>query len=148
MITLHIIRHGETDSNARGHRTGWSNPALNAEGIKQAEHLRKWFDQHQDLPLFSSDLRRAEQTAEIASGRKPVMTDLLREQNWQTETQSELSDRCQLFINSIANSEVVVVTHGRTARLLEAILSCTPLSKVPAYKNGEIRTVSNGLSLF
>lgn len=66
---LLLVRHGQTDENARGILQGQSQTALNATGHAQArqlaDRLRTYIPRAE--ALVSSDLVRARQTAEILS---------------------------------------------------------------------------------
>ncbi len=99
MTTILLARHGETDWNRDGRFQGWADPPLNARGRAQAEALA---DQLRHTPfdaVFSSDLRRARETAEIVAAphEVPVVTDQgLREidvGSWSGLTRSEIEER-------------------------------------------------------
>jgi len=79
-----LIRHGLTDWNLQQRWQGHSDIPLNAEGIRQAERVAEELSRYELEVLFSSDLARAEQTAQIISQRHalPVLTTKgLREVN-------------------------------------------------------------------
>ena len=59
---IYLIRHGQDDETVRG---GWSNAPLTELGIQQAEELAKKLDELNIRRIYSSDLRRSMQTAEI-----------------------------------------------------------------------------------
>ena len=59
---IYLIRHGQDDETVRG---GWSNAPLTEVGIQQAEELAKKLDELNISRIYSSDLRRSMQTAEI-----------------------------------------------------------------------------------
>lgn len=83
--TLYIVRHGQTDWNARGLLQGQSDIPMNNEGIKQAKMLSKNLQDIKFDAIFSSDLVRAKRTAEIiAFERKMAVatTKLLRERRY------------------------------------------------------------------
>lgn len=64
---IYLVRHGADDETIRG---GWSDHPLTGEGVTQAEKLADFVDWN--LPvrqLYSSDLRRAMQTAEPIAQR-------------------------------------------------------------------------------
>ena len=67
MTTLILVRHGETDWNAQHRWQGHSDTRLNDAGREQARLLAE------GLPdvdaLYSSDLARARETAEILAGK-------------------------------------------------------------------------------
>jgi broad specificity phosphatase PhoE len=68
---LLLVRHGETESNARGHLLGRADPPLSATGRRQAVELGEWLPPV-DL-VVSSPLLRARQTAEALGS--PVTID-------------------------------------------------------------------------
>ena len=64
MITLYLIRHGETEWNKSGRYQGSTDVALSAMGLKQAEKTKEYF---KEIPLdgvISSPLQRARITAQ------------------------------------------------------------------------------------
>ncbi len=68
---LYIIRHGQSEGNINGDITG-TNPPLTQIGIEQAQELA---ERIQPIPIdeiYSSDLIRAKQTAEIIAARKAL----------------------------------------------------------------------------
>jgi broad specificity phosphatase PhoE len=66
---LHLIRHGETEWNRDGRIQGHSDPPLSAAGREQAEALAERLAAEPIGELWSSDLRRALETAEpLAAG--------------------------------------------------------------------------------
>ncbi len=66
-MKLHLVRHGETECNRMMIVQGWVHTPLNFRGRGQAEELRRQLtDRKIDInALYSSDLLRAVQTAEI-----------------------------------------------------------------------------------
>ena len=83
-MKLVLVRHGQTYANAEAIHQGWSNVALSELGKKQAEKVReKLSERHFDV-IYSSDLCRAVETAEIIACNYPStinFTQLLREVN-------------------------------------------------------------------
>jgi broad specificity phosphatase PhoE len=67
VTTLLLARHGETDWNRDGRWQGHSNTRLNESGRRQAAELAEALD-GVDV-LYSSDLDRARETAEIVAAR-------------------------------------------------------------------------------
>ena len=66
-MICYIVRHGKDDNTVRG---GWSDTPLTAEGIMEVEKLASVLSKSLDLDIkkmYSSDLKRAKQTAEIIS---------------------------------------------------------------------------------
>lgn len=99
MTLLLLARHGQTDWNRDGIWQGQADPPLNAVGRAQARRLA---ERLRPVPLdaiYSSDLRRAVETAEIVAAAKglPVVTDpRLREADvgsWTGLTREEIARR-------------------------------------------------------
>jgi uncharacterized phosphatase len=74
---IYAIRHGQTDLNKEGRLQGRNGFPLNDIGIKQAEELRGELSDVKFDYVFSSPQERAVQTAEIATGIKPVVDSRL-----------------------------------------------------------------------
>lgn len=92
-----IIRTGETDWNMQGRWQGWVAAPLNAHGRAQAAKLAQFVRNIGMKALYSSDLRRASETAEILAeslGYTPIYDERLRERNigiWQGLTRKEFT---------------------------------------------------------
>lgn len=83
--TLYIVRHGETEANVKDIVSGHSESDLTKKGKKQAQDLAGQFKDISFDAIFSSDLERAKQTAEIISLEKKLLVNtnkLLRERNF------------------------------------------------------------------
>lgn len=65
MTRFCLVRHGETDWNLQGRYQGQSGEGLNATGFLQAQTLAACLKPHTFASIYSSDLQRAVQTAEI-----------------------------------------------------------------------------------
>ena len=87
LATVYVVRHGETDWNIKGVIQGHTDIPLNSKGKTQAKNLSaKLKDVFFDA-VFSSDLMRAKETAEIVALEKKIAvqaTQLLRERNFGT----------------------------------------------------------------
>lgn len=87
MKQIILVRHGEAMNNIPNSVIGgWSNVELTELGIKQAEAVaeRLLEDNLGDIPMYTSDLRRARHTAEIIAeklGKTLIETSSLREHN-------------------------------------------------------------------
>jgi broad specificity phosphatase PhoE len=79
-----LIRHGETDWNAEQRWQGHNNIPLNRVGIAQAEALAEKVGNFSPEVLLSSDLARAQQTAQVIARRLKIpfyIAEQLREVN-------------------------------------------------------------------
>ena len=99
MTTILLARHGETDWNRDRRWQGHADPPLNEEGRRQAEALA---DELADRPLaavYTSDLRRARETAEIVAKVHRLEVEIepaLREihvGSWEGLTAAEVEER-------------------------------------------------------
>ena len=86
-----LVRHGETDWNREKRFQGHTDIALNEKGLRQAAHIRRYFDQLElaNTTLYqhcvSSDLNRAYTTAKSIHGEKLPPIELnadLRERHY------------------------------------------------------------------
>jgi 2,3-bisphosphoglycerate-dependent phosphoglycerate mutase len=143
VTTLLLVRHGETDWNADGRLQGQTDRPLSDFGRRQA---RKLAEELADEPLeaiYSSDLARARETAEIVGERLglPVVLDPeLREKDWGSwegltaverdrvefvgESTEEHQERILRALQRIAErhpggGSVLVVTHGGSMRRVQ-----------------------------
>lgn len=93
-----FIRPGQTDWNKQGRQQGWVASPLDARGVHQAEKLAKVMPSIGVGALYSSDLVRAKQTADIVAhklGLTPIFDERLRERavgQWQGLTLNEIRD--------------------------------------------------------
>lgn len=67
MTTIVFVRHGNTDWNIENRAQGHSNNPLNSTGFRQARAVAERLAEENWDFLFSSDLLRARQTAEMIS---------------------------------------------------------------------------------
>ena len=143
---LLLARHGETEWNRVGRWQGHADPPLNDAGRRQAEELAEELIGDGVAAVYSSDLRRASETAHLVAERLglPVVEDRdLREidvGSWSGltraeieerfpdgtrpdgETREQLTDRVVSAVERIADAHpgenVLVVTHGGAIRAL------------------------------
>lgn len=80
--TLYLVRHGETEFNKAGIMQGHVDSPLTEEGVRQVEATRANLKHIKFDAVFSSDLYRAQHTAEIIKLDKEILlqtSELLRE---------------------------------------------------------------------
>ena len=99
ITTILLARHGETDWNREGRWQGWADPPLNPTGRVQAAALAEQLAETPLDAVYSSDLRRALETAELLAEphQLNVVTDPdLREIDigaWSGLTRVEIAER-------------------------------------------------------
>jgi broad specificity phosphatase PhoE len=159
MTTLLLARHGETDWNREGRWQGWADPPLNDTGREQARRLAEELRAMPFDAVYSSDLRRAHETAEIlaAPHEVPVLVDPgLREidiGSWSGLTRAEIAERfpdggrpdgesheehaarVRAAVVRIARDHlgerILLVGHGGTIRSIHDVISDVPYHPVP-----------------
>jgi broad specificity phosphatase PhoE len=143
VTTLLLVRHGETDWNAEGRLQGHTDRPLSDFGRRQARKLADELVDENLEAIYSSDLARARETAEIVGERLvlPVMFDAdLREKDWgnwegltaverdrvefvgeSTEAHQERILRAlrQIAERHADEGTVLVVTHGGSMRRVQ-----------------------------
>ncbi len=168
MTTLLLVRHGETDWNAEGKLQGHSDRPLNDFGRRQANALADRLEGEEIAAIYSSDLARAKETAEILGARVGVAVVVdpdLREKNWGSwegltgderltvefvgEATEDHRDRTLRAIARIVElhprGRVVVVTHGGSVRRVQASVSGFAL---PVIENCSVWAVAHEDGVF
>jgi probable phosphoglycerate mutase len=144
VTTILLARHGETDWNRDLRFQGHADEPLNDTGRAQAERLAVMLQDEQLAAVYSSDLRRARETAEIvahALGLPLAADPRLREidvGSWQGRTRAEIDGaswdgetyddhraRSVAALVGIAaahpGARVLVVSHGGTLRRIQEV---------------------------
>jgi alpha-ribazole phosphatase len=97
MGKLYLVRHGETAWNAEARYQGHMDTTLNEAGLYQAQKLQERFIKEHINAIFSSDLKRAVETASIIAKPKNIQVQLspsLRELSfgeWEGLTYKEIT---------------------------------------------------------
>jgi uncharacterized phosphatase len=73
ILLIYVVRHGRTNWNKEGRLQGRQGLPLNEEGLLEAENVRDRLKKIRFDYVFSSPQERAIQTAEIATGIKPLV---------------------------------------------------------------------------
>jgi 2,3-bisphosphoglycerate-dependent phosphoglycerate mutase len=140
VTTLLLVRHGETDWNAERRWQGHADIPLNGRGRDQAVRLAEELAHEPVAAIYSSDLSRARETAEIVGIRLgvPIVLDAdLREidvgtregltwpetrerTDWDGEPHEAHAERILGALRRIAarhdDERLLVVTHGGSIR--------------------------------
>ena len=158
MTTILLARHGETDWNRDGIWQGWADPPLNDDGRAQARRLAEQLRETPFDAVYSSDLQRARETAELVAEPHgvPVITDPgLREidiGSWSGLTRAEIDERfpqgirpdgetrdqhaarvleaVERIARANPGRRILLVTHGGTMRALHGHVSDEPFHPV------------------
>jgi 2,3-bisphosphoglycerate-dependent phosphoglycerate mutase len=144
VTTLLLVRHGETDWNADGRLQGHTDRPLSDFGRRQARRLAEELEGEELQAIYSSDLARARETAEIVGERLGLPVELdpdLREKDWGNwegltaverdrvefvgESTGAHQERTLRALRLIAerhpgDGRVLVVTHGGSMRRVQA----------------------------
>lgn len=146
---VYLVRHGETDWNRERRFQGHRDIPLSAAGLIQAERLAQSLKSEVFEAIYSSDLRRALQTAEIIAKEHdlPVKTlKKLRERTvgeWEGLTQEEVAARYpdwrQRIAKGLHGAESLVELQKRMTDQLEEL--------VRLHRGGRILVVSHGGSI-
>jgi broad specificity phosphatase PhoE len=140
---LLLVRHGETDWNAEGRLQGQTDRPLSDYGRRQALQLADELGSEEFEAIYSSDLTRTRQTAEVVGRRLALPVELdsdLREKDWGTwegltsaerdrvefvgESTEAHQERILRALRRIAERHprdglVLVVTHGGSMRRVQ-----------------------------
>lgn len=81
-MNLYLVRHGQSIANSNKTHSGWSQIPLTEKGRSDAERAGQYLRTLHFDRVYSSDLRRAVETARFAlPGCEPVQLPVLRERN-------------------------------------------------------------------
>jgi broad specificity phosphatase PhoE len=146
-----LARHGETEWNRLGRWQGHADPPLNELGRSQAETLAAQLRDDGVSAVYSSDLRRASETAAIVAGRLGLdVTELraLREidvGSWSGLTREEVQER---FPDGFARWRAGEIGHdGETREELETRVVSAVESIAHRHTDQTVLVVTHGGSI-
>jgi alpha-ribazole phosphatase len=154
MTELILVRHGETDWNTQGRYQGQSDVPLNEAGRVQADRLAASLQGQAIAAIYSSDLRRARETAEAlarSSGAPLHFDPRLREIDqgeWEGMLFDEIQRRyAESFQRRRRDPLRVAPPGGETVgqvreRVLEAVQDIRR-----RHPGGRVAIISHGLAL-
>jgi broad specificity phosphatase PhoE len=154
MTNFCLVRHGQTDWNLEGRYQGQSDVPLNENGRIQARNLAIQLSQEYFDSIYSSDLKRAAETAHIIADRLHLSVHLdlrLREINqgdWEGQLVEVIQARyADLWEQRTVDPASVRPPGGETVGEV-ADRVAHALDEISArYPAGKILLVSHGLSL-
>jgi broad specificity phosphatase PhoE len=150
VTTLLLARHGETDWNRDGRFQGHADPPLNDRGRRQAHALADFLAAEPLEAIYSSDLLRAEETAQIVAmqrGMDVLVDPQLRERDvgeWSGLTFTQIEERFPNQIQAWREGRVVV-GESREALTERVVAAARRISA--AHPEGVVLVVSHGGAL-
>lgn len=153
MLTIYLLRHGQTAWNADNNRyCGRTDIPLTAKGIAQAELVREQLAGIEFLNVYSSPLDRAFTTAGIASGRDVIKDQRLIEADfgsWETKTKEEfILENENLWLNWMSDPAVHRAGgNGETGTEIVTRVDSFFREMAATYPDGNIMVVAhNGIN--
>jgi broad specificity phosphatase PhoE len=150
MLTLYLVRHGQTAYNAEGRVQGWLDIPLDEAGLRQAERVGQRFAARAIDAVYSSSLARAARTAQsiaAACNREAVLDDRLREYHmgdWTGLTGDEIS---AVTPGMRWDGPEVVIPGGESAHDMRERVSAWLDDLLRAHAAGRVVAVTHGGTL-
>jgi probable phosphoglycerate mutase len=158
ILTIHLVRHGQTDWNKQARMQGQSDIPLNATGLRQADAAAVALSGRPIGAVIASDLIRARQTAEpIAAGAgvKLVLEPALRERSFgsaegqfETEIDRQLAGRFrERWADpdfTFAGGETRRQLYQRVGAFLRDLLTSPPQGEIVLVAHGGTLQVARG----
>lgn len=157
MLTIYLIRHGETEENARGVFQGQTPGTLSELGRAQAATLCEPLSQLHFDAAYCSDLQRCKDTAAIALQRTsctPIYTTLLRERdmgnlvgkpiagaviNDSVESVEACAARARRLLQRLKEKHdgetLLLFSHGYFCRIIQSVLTGIDHQDIPLMTN-------------
>lgn len=152
--TFYIVRHGQTNWNILGKTQGHGNSDLTQKGIEQAEELSKNMLNYPIDYIYTSDLGRAVQTAEIIGknlGLEVNKTEQLREMGfgaWEglliDEIKKDYKDVYDVWRNK---PHLVNIPGGETLHLIQDRVDTFIKDLNEKYNNKHIVLVTHSVTV-
>ena len=134
-LRIYLTRHGQTDYNNEGRIQGWTDVPINALGRQQAQALKTHLIGISVDAIYSSNLRRSRETAEIVHGSVPVTSiEGLNERRFGefegVLTNDEYQRRKWIPDDSLGNGESLNAFRERVRGALDAIRKQHPSGSI------------------
>jgi broad specificity phosphatase PhoE len=150
-VRLFLVRHGESTWNFEHRIQGQSDPPLSEEGRRQAERLGRRLIGQTFAGFYTSDLKRAFETAEAiarAAGGHPEPVQALREiylGEWEGLRTEELAVRFpEAWRRWIAEPNWDLVPGGEGAARFEARVVAAVGALFARHQHGDVLVVTHG----
>jgi broad specificity phosphatase PhoE len=124
-----LVRHGETAWSRSGQHTGWTDLGLLPEGEEQARGLGELLGGKEFAAVFSSPLKRAWRTCELAGyGERAEREESLKEWNYGSVeglTAKEMGESVpgwSVWREGPPDGETIEQVYGRAGRVIERAL--------------------------
>ena len=128
-MRLITVRHGQSIANSKGIKQGnrdeWIDTPLTKKGIEQARKVAEKLKDEDINIIYSSDLKRARQTAEeinkfhkVKVKLEPRLRDILND-----EDKEDFIEKCNSFFKEIERRDknAIIVGHGSSCLTLLAL---------------------------
>lgn len=120
MLSLYIVRHGQTEWNTEHRMQGWQDSDLTAEGLRRARALGERLKHTDFQKVYICTSKRTEDTAKAILGNRQVpfeKEDLFREMPlgpWEGKKQEDIEkeepERLHAYFHQPADGETVLST--------------------------------------
>lgn len=155
MIKVYLVRHGETEGNAKRWFQGATDVPLNERGLEQARRLGAFLKDIRLDAIYASPLVRAKTTAEAVAaphGMEPILCPELREISfgvWECHTYEEITTKWPGEMEAFYASNGTLRARGGES-FLEVRDRVTKKTKeiLASHKDGDsIMIVSHGAAI-
>lgn len=158
-LRIFLVRHGQSTWNESGRIQGQLDPPLSPLGHEQAARLASRFAGRNWAGFYSSDLRRAVETASplgAAMGREPTMSPDLREiflGEWEGLSREEVVERhprewelwtSRPSYDDVPGGEGAAAFEARVERVLDRIIAAHEVGDVLVVTHGGVIQVALG----
>lgn len=154
MTQLCLIRHGQTDWNLAGRYQGQSDVPLNATGRAQAQTISQILKDQSFAALYSSDLGRARETAEIIGEMLSLPVQLeprlreIHQGEWEGQLSTVIRARyADLWQERLVDPASVRPPGGETVGEVAARVWAALDEIAQQHPNDSVIIVSHGLAL-
>lgn len=151
MLTLYLVRHGQTAFNAEGRIQGWLDVPLDAVGQVQAQRVAQRFAQQPISAIYASPLLRAADTARAIANvcrLEVILDERLREYHmgdWTGLTPDEI--RLTLSSAHAVDNPEGIVPNGETAQQMRERVASLLGDLITRHAEGTLILVSHGGTL-